>query len=196
MIKIIKQGKTRMFAKTCQSCGCEFEYDDSDLNIDYGVGLTPSPPKYNIYVVCPCCGKRIYHGMTQSADPTIASPEPYHANAQYAYDCDKCPNKPDPNKITVGDTPCTWCKKRQPYCSGAAINHASTSCELRAQLEPAQTEATSECGFTEEEIEVVSDYLLRKMMRLEESNLKDSRCYPLIASFRTKLLRKYKNNIR
>lgn len=47
--------------------------------------------------------------------------------------------------------------------------------------------------FTKEEIEVVSDYLLRKMMRLEEANLKDSKCYPLLASFRNKLLRKFSN---
>jgi hypothetical protein len=33
------------------------------------------------------------------------------------YDCDKCINKPDPSKpIQAGDTPCTWCKKNQPYC--------------------------------------------------------------------------------
>lgn len=50
-----------------------------------------------------------------------------------------------------------------------------------------------DCEFTKDEIEVVSDYLLRKMMRLEEANLTDSKCYPLIVSFRTKLLRKYKD---
>lgn len=49
-------------------------------------------------------------------------------------------------------------------------------------------------GFTEDEIEVISDYLLRKMMRLEESGLADSYCYPRIASFRAKLLKKDRKN--
>lgn len=62
---------------------------------------------------------------------------------------------------------------------------------LKRCLELAQAKATPEYGFTEDEIEVVSDYLLRKMMRLEESGLTDSKCYPLIASFRAKLLRAY-----
>ena len=52
-----------------------------------------------------------------------------------------------------------------------------------------------DCEFTEDEIEVVSDYLLRKMMRLEESGLTDSYCYPRIASFRAKLLRKDREKI-
>lgn len=44
--------------------------------------------------------------------------------------------------------------------------------------------------FTEEEIEAVSDYLLRKIMRLEEAHLEDSKCYPLLVSFRQKLINK------
>ena len=24
--------------------------------------------------------------------------------------CDYCPNKPDPNKMVIGDSPCQWCK--------------------------------------------------------------------------------------
>ena len=66
---------------------------------------------------------------------------------------------------------------------------------LKRCLELAQAKATPEYGFTEDEIEVVSDYLLRKMMRLEESGLTDSKCYPLIASFRAKLLRKDREKI-
>ena len=58
-----------------------------------------------------------------------------------------------------------------------------------------KAKATPEYGFTEDEIEVVSDYLLRKMMRLEESGLTDSYCYPRIASFRAKLLRKDRGKI-
>ena len=67
---------------------------------------------------------------------------------------------------------------------------------LSESAESAGSEANmEEYGFTEDEIEVVSDYLLRKMMRLEESGLTDSYCYPRIASFRAKLLRKDREKI-
>lgn len=127
MIKIIKQGKTKRFEKTCPSCDCEFEYEASDLITDYSVCLTTYPPKYNTYVVCPCCGRRIYHGTTQEADLTIASPKLHYTDTQYTYDCNKCPNRPDLNKITVGDTSCTWCKKRQPYCFSGTVSCTSAS---------------------------------------------------------------------
>ena len=128
-IKIIKDGKMTKFRKTCQDCGCEFEYEASDLSTDCGVCLTTYPPRYNTYVVCPCCGKRIHHGTAEAAGLTISSPKIYYTDTsmQSSYDCDKCPNRPDPSKITVGDTPCTWCKKRQPHCvsDGTACTSAS-----------------------------------------------------------------------
>ena len=128
-IKIIKQGKMTKFTKTCPDCGCEFEYEASDVSTDYSVCLTTYPPKYNTYVVCPCCGKRIHHGTTQSSSLTTASPKIYYTDTstQYAHDCDECPNRPDPNKITVGDTPCDRCKKRQPYCVSDGIVCTSAS---------------------------------------------------------------------
>ena len=128
-IKIIKDGKMTKFRKTCPDCGCEFEYEASDLSADCGVCLTTYPPRYNTYVVCPCCGKRIHHGTTEAAGLTTASPKIYYTDTsmQSTYDCDECPNRPDPNKITVGDTPCTWCKKRQPYCFSGTVNCASES---------------------------------------------------------------------
>ena len=128
-IKIIKDGKMTKFKKTCPDCGCEFEYEASDLSADCGVCLTTYPPKYNTYVVCPCCGKRIHHGTTEAAGLTTASPKIYYTDTsmQSTYDCDECPNRPDPNKITVGDTPCTWCKKRQPYCVSDGTVCASAS---------------------------------------------------------------------
>lgn len=43
--------------------------------------------------------------------------------------------------------------------------------------------------FTNDEIEVVADYLFKKICRLEEADLKDSRCYPLLLSFYRKLLK-------
>lgn len=69
-IKIIKDGKLTKFKKTCPDCDCEFEYEASDLSTDYSVCLTTYPPKYNTYIVCPCCGKHLYHGY---ATPAISS---------------------------------------------------------------------------------------------------------------------------
>ena len=96
-IKIIKEGKITKFRKTCPDCGCEFEYDASDVVTDYGVCLTTYPPKYNTYVVCPCCRKRIYHGTIQEADLTITLPK-YYTDTKYTYDCDDRLNKPGANE--------------------------------------------------------------------------------------------------
>lgn len=68
MIKIIKEGKITRFKKTCPDCGCEFEYETSDLITDYSVCLTTSPSQYSTYVICPCCGKHIHHGVTSVAN--------------------------------------------------------------------------------------------------------------------------------
>ena len=143
-IKIIKDGKMTKFKKTCPDCGCEFEYEASDLSADCGVCLTTYPPQYNTYVVCPCCGKRIHHGTTEAAGLTIASPKIYYTDTsmQYAHDCDECPNRPDPSKITVGDTPCTWCKKRQPHCFSGTVSCASASYKIDPKDLWATTRAT------------------------------------------------------
>ena len=118
-IKVIKEGKPVKFTKTCHDCGCEFEYDVSDLQTDYSICLTTYPGQYNTYIVCPCCGKHIHHG-TKSADDLPYKP----VNIWYdsalennLYGCENCTNKSDPTKLVVGDTPCTWCRKNQPYCT-------------------------------------------------------------------------------
>ena len=41
--------------------------------------------------------------------------------------------------------------------------------------------------LTEEEAEVVSNYIFRKVCRLEDANLKDSYCYPRLYSVYHKL---------
>lgn len=117
-IKIIKQGKMTKFTKACPDCGCEFEYEQDDIKVDYSCCLTTYPCKYGTYVICPCCGKHLHHGyMTPaiSSYPNIT----YTTTATSWSDCDTCQFKPDPNKVVVGDTPCTWCKKIQPYCTSA-----------------------------------------------------------------------------
>lgn len=41
--------------------------------------------------------------------------------------------------------------------------------------------------LTQEEVEVLKNYLLRKCMKLEEANLTDSKCYPLLYSVYRKI---------
>ena len=134
-IRIIKEGKKTKFTKTCPDCGCEFEYEAEDLKVDYTICLTTYPCQYNTYVICPCCGKHIHHGTTFADNwPKIGDPIPCSPNYPNNWpwitwttgtgtelDCDKCPNKPDPTKIVVGDSPCTWCKKNQPYCTNYTV---------------------------------------------------------------------------
>ena len=67
-IKIIKQGKMTKFKKICPDCGCEFEYEQEDVKVDNSCCLTTYPPKYNTYIACPCCGKHLYHGYTETID--------------------------------------------------------------------------------------------------------------------------------
>ena len=120
-IKIIKHGK-ESFKATCPICGCEFSYQAEDLKEDRF---------HNHYVECPDCKQIVSHEYEfKNKSITLAkcSPTvdyklsyPYLQNTAWATttswpDCDICPNKPDPNKIVVGDTPCTWCKKNQLYC--------------------------------------------------------------------------------
>ena len=138
-IKIIKQGKMTKFTKTCPDCGCEFEYEASDLATDYSECLTTYPPKYNTYVVCPCCGKHLHHGYKETTG--YSYPVTYATTAASWPDCDTCQFKPDPNKIAVGDTPCTWCKKKHPYCVSDGITCKSIS--TRYTVDPKDFKATT-----------------------------------------------------
>lgn len=134
-IKVIKHGETK-FKITCPVCGCEFEYEYEDLVDSYLPGLKQ--------IKCPDCGEWLTH---KGAEPVkslekdltwkfpkpgepIPCDKPYRHYVDYNYpyvtwtsnipdwpDCETCPNKPDPTKTIVGDTPCTWCRKNQPYCT-------------------------------------------------------------------------------
>lgn len=107
MIKIIKDG-VKTFKTTCPNCGCEFTYENEDINISV--------------VICPCCNNPIYH--KQKINPP--------ANENYILlkktsdgaeirqrifspdenPCDSCPNNPKYLKTPyVGDHPCQWCQK-------------------------------------------------------------------------------------
>lgn len=48
--------------------------------------------------------------------------------------------------------------------------------------------------LTEEEAEVVDNYIFRKACRLEESNLTDSKCYPALMSAHYKLIKEKEKN--
>lgn len=106
-IKIIKQGKQTKFTKICPDCGCEFEYEQEDVKVDHSCCLTTYPPKYNTYAVCPCCGKHLHHGYTETIDYSCYSyPDvTYATTSTLPADCDKCPDKQDPAKIVVGYNP-------------------------------------------------------------------------------------------
>ena len=119
-IKVIKHGK-ETFKAVCPICGCEFSYQAEDLKEDRF---------HNHYIECPDCGQVVSHEyelkkkyITWTKDSSVVDYKlnyPYLQNTAWATttwpDCDTCPNKPDPNKLVVGDTPCTWCKKNQLYC--------------------------------------------------------------------------------
>lgn len=115
-IKIIKQGKTGKFAKTCPDCGCEFEYEQEDVKIDSSVCLDPN--KYGTYVVCPCCGKHLDHyNYIYITYPNNTNVNYIPPEREFIFtNCNNCPNRPDPKYPVTGDSPCDWCIKRQLKC--------------------------------------------------------------------------------
>ena len=119
-IRIIKEGKKTKFTKTCPDCGCEFEYEVEDLHTDSSICLTTYPCQFSQYVICPCCGKHLFHGYTTESPFTFPNVI-YTTNNLDTLDCEKCINKPDPLHPVAGDTPCTWCRKNQPYCTDYAV---------------------------------------------------------------------------
>lgn len=42
------------------SCGCRFEYENSDIVLDKMLELTTFPPQWKKFVVCPECKARIF----------------------------------------------------------------------------------------------------------------------------------------
>lgn len=114
MIKVIKEGKTD-FRKTCDKCGCIFEYDLSDIN--------------DGKIECPCCKKSFYgYDEEHLATELIPSTRPiYYDNGSYdklklntissSPKCLTCAwyrQMELSDKTWVGDSPCTWCQS-SPY---------------------------------------------------------------------------------
>ena len=117
-INIIKEGRRlTKFTITCPDCGCEFEYEQEDVKVNSNVCLTSYPSQYEAYVICPCCGKHLYHGYVTKSISNYPSIN-YSTTRMEIKDinCDTCPDKPNPEKPVVGDSPCDWCIKRHFTC--------------------------------------------------------------------------------
>lgn len=139
-IKVIKHG-TKVFRVVCPICGCEFEYEYEDLKTEYG---------FVRQVKCPDCGNFVTHQDFTPQQPHIPTYPNYPlgpAYPTYPYvtwtttgtgtelDCDKCPNKPNPDKPVVGDSPCTWCPKMQPYCTTTfSVDGNNTNVKIDPEL--------------------------------------------------------------
>ena len=135
-IKIIKHG-TKVFRETCPVCGCEFEYEYEDLIKEYG---------FVKMIKCPDCGEMIPHRefrepkfpIYPDIEPVSPIIKPYVT--WDTTDCEKCPNyhylKSD--KLIIGDTPCSLCRKNQPYCTSVSSS--------AAKLEFATSAADSACA--------------------------------------------------
>lgn len=83
MIKIIEQGQ-KTFIRTCDRCGCKFQYDLSDLS-----GLE--------YISCPCCHNTLIHMGPKAVKIDLSK-----TNCIGAEEMRKNPVI-TPNKIEVGD---------------------------------------------------------------------------------------------
>lgn len=83
MIKIIEQGQ-KTFIRTCDRCGCKFQYDLSDLS-----GLE--------YISCPCCHNTLIHMGPKAVKIDLSK-----TNYIGAEEMRKNPVI-TPNKIEVGD---------------------------------------------------------------------------------------------
>lgn len=130
-IKITKAGQ-KEFHGFCKWCGCEFTYEISDLK------LSATSDKLE----CPTCGKTYYHTM-RIQDPTIPGGigplQTIPFITTYKDSCEGCAWKEynSQNFNYVGDTPCTWCTKKQ------VINTTPNGSTLQGTLNLA---INPECG--------------------------------------------------
>ena len=88
MIKIIEQGQ-KTFTRTCDRCGCKFQYDLSDLSIVD-------------HIICPCCNTTLTHIGPKAVKIDLSktnciSAEEMRKNSVIT-----------PNKIEVGDAGYTY----------------------------------------------------------------------------------------
>lgn len=122
-VKVIKHGKSH-YTTTCPRCGCEFEYDLKDLGFGNGINC----PDCDYYCYHPMPGKIVNPGWPWDPIPTVPNiPDPYVPNwpknpitdpwVTWKDPCEGCWYNEQLKKgkaPIVGDSPCTWCSKRQP----------------------------------------------------------------------------------
>lgn len=72
MKKILKTGKF-VYKTTCNVCGCEFVYDDQEVeNKEFIIPDDGCRGLYQ-YVVCPCCGEMIRHNLSNQIEISEAT---------------------------------------------------------------------------------------------------------------------------
>ena len=128
MIEILKHGKKKYYF-VCEKCGCEFCSDGEEIVSTKSIPVTR-------YILCPECENKIHienldeHFYKKDDDNNIdISPLPTelidkHFNTSYGPKYNKCEScayyqsiKNDGcSKVTVGDTPCTFCQNNLPMC--------------------------------------------------------------------------------
>lgn len=112
MIKVLKHGNKQKYTKVCPECGCEFEYELSDVETDYSICLTSYPAQYNRFVRCPECGCHVHHDTTSSDWPKW--PNVIYTNAERSDDCEGCKIYEDAKKGILGiNDACYWCSKNK-----------------------------------------------------------------------------------
>lgn len=93
MIKIIKDGKRYELRTTCESCGCEFIYENEDIIEEY----PDNPYDYSKVVKCPCCKRNV--------DPSINLE--FYARGRYItyYNCPICKEEYEDIFLEAADFP-------------------------------------------------------------------------------------------
>lgn len=93
MIKIIEQGQ-KTFTRTCDRCGCKFQYDLSDLSIVD-------------HIICPCCNTTLVHVGPKTTEIDLNKANKINWNDKTPCNFDKDNNTHQkyyqPYKIDVGD---------------------------------------------------------------------------------------------
>ena len=108
MINILEHGTKSKFVTICTECGCKFEYDFEDTELDTTQCLTSYPAQYRRFVRCPECGHHLFHGYER--DETL------HKTPHIIYCCDEetCGiyKNMQAGKIEVNDA-CSFCNKNK-----------------------------------------------------------------------------------
>lgn len=128
MIEILKHGKKK-YRFVCEKCGCEFCSDGEEIVSTKSIPVSR-------YILCPECENKINienldeHANKKYDDKDIDTlPTPSelineYFNISYGPKYNKCEScsyyqslkNNDCSKVTVGDTPCTFCQNNLPMC--------------------------------------------------------------------------------